>query len=95
MKSILITYDTETWNGEAWEQGEAATKLDFIDAETANDLMQFANANKSRMNETTHLRWQKLEQIVRAIEFLRRRSYVDGSIKSVKVIESQEANVNA
>lgn len=95
MKSILITYDTETWNGEAWEQGEAATKLDFIDAETANDLMRFANANKSRMNEITHLRWRKLEQIVQAIEFLRQRSYVDGSIKSVKIIESQGSDSNA
>lgn len=87
MKSIVITYDAESWNGEAWEQGEAATALDFIDDDTADDLVRFEHARTSRMDEISYLRWQKLEQILRAIEFLRRRYYVDGSIKSIKITE--------
>lgn len=86
MKSIEITYDTEVWNGEAWETGEAATKLEFLDDDTVNDLVRFQHAKPTEMDSIAYMKWQKMEQILRAVEFLRRRAYVERSIKSIKVI---------
>ena len=95
MKSIEVTYDTEVWNGEAWETGEAATKLEFLDDDTVNDLVRFQHAKPTEMDPITYMKWEKLEQSIRTIEFLRRRGYIEHSIKSIKVIESQGANVDA
>lgn len=86
MKSIEVTYDVEVWNGKAWETGEAATKLEFIDDDTVNELVRFQYAKTSEMDSITYMKWQKVEQILRAVEFLRRRAYVEHSIKSIKVI---------
>lgn len=87
MKSILVTYEAEKWNGEAWEPGEAATKLDFIDDDTANDL---ARLSHTRMDVLADTKWQKMEQILRAIEFLRRRYYVEKSIKSIQILDTDK-----
>lgn len=90
MKSILVTYETETWNGEAWESGEAATKLDFIDDDTANDLARFVKATASKMDAVAYSRWKDLDKTLRAIESLRRRQYVDGSIKSIQILDTDK-----
>lgn len=87
MKSILITYETETWNGETWEPGEAATKLDFIDDDTAAYLVRLSH---TRMDVLADTKWQKMEQILRAIEFLRRRYYVEKSIKSIQILDTDK-----
>ena len=86
MKSIEVTYDTEVWNGEAWETGEAATKLEFLDDDTVNDLVRFQHAKPTEMDPITYMKWEKLEQSIRAIEFLRRRCYIEHSIKSIKIV---------
>ncbi len=86
MKSIEVTYDVEVWNGEAWETGEAATKLEFIDDDTVKDLVRFEHADTSQMDSITYMKWQKMEQILRAVEFLRRRCYAEHSIKSIKIV---------
>lgn len=86
MKSIEITYDVEVWNGEAWETGEAATKLEFIDDDTVKDLVRFQHAKPTEMDPITYMKWEKLEQSIRAIEFLRRRCYIEHSVKSIKIV---------
>lgn len=86
MKSIEVTYDVEVWNGKAWETGEAATKLEFIDDDTVNALIRLEHVRTSRTDEIGYLKWRYMEQAIRAIEYLRLRYYVDGSIKSIKAV---------
>lgn len=86
MKSILVTYEAETWNGETWEPGEAATRLDFIDDDMAAYLVRLSH---TRM-DVAGTKWQKMEQILCAIEFLRRRYYVEKSIKSIQILDTDK-----
>ena len=86
MKSILITYDTMSWNDGEWEQGEAAAKLDLIDDVVADTLMKSVDMKKSQMDSVLYYKWESLEKIIDKIEELRRRAYIWGSIKSIKEV---------
>lgn len=91
MKSILITYDTMSWNDGEWEQGEAAVTLDLIDDVVADTLMKSVDMKKSQMDSPLYYRWESLEKIICGIESLRRRAYIWGSVKSIKEVGDSNA----
>lgn len=88
MKSILVTYEVVTWNGNDWETGEAATKLDYLDNNIVDVLIDAADMKISQMDNILYFKWKKLEEILDGIETLRKRAYVNGSIKNIKEVDS-------
>ena len=86
MKSILITYDTMSWNDGEWEQGEAVAEIDLIDDSVADKLIKSVDMKKSQMDSVLYYKWESLEKIIEKIEALRRRAYIWGSIKSIKEV---------
>ena len=88
MKSILVTYEVVTWNGNDWETGEAATKLDYLDNNIVDVLIDAADMKISQMDNILYFKWKKLEEILDGIETLRKRAYVNGSSKNIKEVDS-------
>lgn len=86
MKNILVTYESMIWTGFNWEPGEAATKLEFIDDDTVDDLIKSVSMSRAQMDQVTCLRKAALEKVIHNIELLRRRSYVEDSIKSIEIV---------
>lgn len=95
MKSIEVTYDVSVRGVEVWEPGEAAIQLDFIDDDIAALLQRLVGKSLSTMSDYEYYIWNKLDKALDNIERLRNRVYFNGSVKSIKIIESQGANVNA
>lgn len=91
MKSILITYDTMSWNDGEWEQGEAAAEIGLIDDGVADKLMRSVDMKKSQMDSPLYYMWESLEKIICGIESLRRRAYIWGSVKSIKEVGDSNA----
>lgn len=91
MKSILITYNTMSWNDGEQEQGEAAVKLDLIDDVVADTFMKSVDMKKSQMDSVLYYKWESLEKIIEKIEELRRRAYIWGSVKSIKEVGGSNA----
>jgi hypothetical protein len=86
MKSIEVTYDVSVRGSEVWEPGEAAFQLDFVDDDIAALLQKLVGTPISRMSDYEYYIWRKLDRVLDNLETLRKRVYLNNSIKSIKVI---------
>lgn len=86
MKSIEVTYDVSVRGSEVWEPGEEAFRLDFVDDDIAALLQKLVGTPISRMSDYEYYIWHKLDRVLDNLETLRKRVYLNNSIKSIKVI---------
>lgn len=86
MKSIEITYNVSVRGSEVWELGEAAFRLDFVDDDIADLLQKLVGTPVSRMSDYEYYIWHKLDRVLDNLETLRKRVYINNSIKSIKII---------
>lgn len=86
MKSIEVTYDVSVRGSEVWEPGEAAFRLDFVDDDIAALLQKLVGIPVDRMSNYEHFIWNKFDKFIDNMEWLRKRVYLNNSIKSIKII---------
>ena len=86
MKSIEVTYDSATWNGIDFVVGEAACRIDFIDDNMATELQRLIDILPKNMTESERFTWRHLDKCIDCTEYLRRRAYINNSIKSIKIV---------
>lgn len=86
MKSIEVTYDVSVRGSEVWEPGEAAFRLDFVNDDIAALLQKLVGTPVSRMSDYEYYIWHKLDRALDNLETLRKRVYLNNSIKSIKII---------
>lgn len=86
MKSIEVTYDVSVRGSEVWKPGEAAFRLDFVNDDIAALLQKLVGTPVSRMSDYEYYIWHKLDRVLDNLETLRKRVYLNNSIKSIKII---------
>lgn len=86
MKSIEVTYDVSVRGSEVWEPGEAAFRLDFVNDDIAALLQKLVGTPVDRMSSYEHYIWNKFDKFIDNLETLRKRVYLNNSIKSIKII---------
>ena len=86
MKSIEVTYDVSVRGSEVWKPGEAAFRLDFVDDDIADLLQKLVGTPVSQMSDYEYYIWHKLDRVLDNLETLRKRVYLNYSIKSIKII---------
>lgn len=86
MKSIEVTYDVSVRDSKVWELGEAAFRLDFVDDDIAALLQKLVGIPVSRMSDYEYYIWHKLDRVLDNLETLRKRVYLNNSIKPIKIV---------
>ena len=85
MKSILVTYNVTKWNGQTWEDGEAAARFDFLDDYIVGELQATFSAGKDRKYKATS--WHTFIGLLSKLEELRGRTFINGSIKKIEIVD--------